>query len=140
MSVVQYFDDGTSLITADDGSVSAGGYFNGNGTDLAMAVSNSGSDGTGAFDIFNQFTGLVTKVGGTVLTLQAQADALKGQQAARDLAKYQQDAAVSIAKLNTNREVTLAALKNQSVGLLASPSMLLVLAAAGGLIFFLHNK
>lgn len=138
MSVPQYFDDGTTLTTGDDGTVSAGGFYNGG--DYALAVANAGSDGTGAFDILNKFGGFITQAGSAVATIQAQADAFRTQQAARELAKQKQDAAVSITKLNTQREVTLAALKNQSLALLSSPSTLIVIAGAAAAIYFLSKR
>ena len=136
-----YYDDDGSTLTYDGGAWSA------TPAEAANIVqSSTATDDTGFLSVLNQFSNLATHAGNTIATLQAQRDAIGGMQAARDLARYKQDAALSIGKtsadiavINAQRDVALAKAAAGGVKSIASGEALMLAALIAGLVLVLKR-
>jgi hypothetical protein len=136
---LEIFDDGSTLTLNDDGSSSAtnapDAYF-----DYSMAVDNSGSQGTGFMNVLNDFSGLATKVGSTVISLQNQAAGLQAQQQQLALQRQQQATTLQIASLNSQAKAAVAAANVNAIRFFTSPAGLILLTGAVGMLVYLSHK
>jgi hypothetical protein len=132
MSDYYTYDDGSTL-TFDGADWSA------TPATAADIVQSSSSGGGGFFDILDSFTGIATKVGGTIITLEGQKEMLEVARAKNELERYRTLSAVNIGKskadvatINAQRDVAVARAQASLATLSGGNNTLLIMLILAG--------